>query len=203
MHSLDVTTTPWVSVGDLLPSSLDWVNAVLSDFDTFLIDHANCERKASSMLMSFVAKYPDRTEIIPELIETAIEELEHFQKVYALMESRGLQLPHKIPQDMYMQALHGLCRHGRDERFLDRLLVSGVVEVRGVERFKTLSEHLDDEKMKAYYDKLWRAEATHGSLFVEMARKYFPDEVVLDRLKWWIGQEGDVLLSTPTHAKLH
>ena len=29
------------------------------------------------MAMSFVAKYPDRTEIIPELIETGIEELEH------------------------------------------------------------------------------------------------------------------------------
>ena len=59
------------------PSSEAWLQAVLSDFNAFLQDHADCERKASAMAMSFVAKYPDRKEIIPELIETAIEELEH------------------------------------------------------------------------------------------------------------------------------
>ncbi len=203
MCKSSVLTELWISIEDLEPSSKAWVDAVLADFDAFLIDHANCERKASSMLMSFVAKYPDRTEIIPELIETAIEELEHFQKVYDLLEKRGLRLPHKIEKDVYMQALHGLCRHGRDERFLDRLIVSGVVEVRGVERFKTLSEHLSDEVMKTYYDKLWRAESTHGTLFIEMARKYFKDEDVRERLHWWIEREREVLLNTPFHPKLH
>ena len=52
-------------------SPKEWVDAVLEDFDSFLQDHADCERKASAMAMSLVAKYPDRTEIIPELIETA------------------------------------------------------------------------------------------------------------------------------------
>jgi len=66
-----------------------WIKTVLEDFDSFLIDHADCERKASSSAMSFIAKYPNRTEMIPELIETAVEELEHFQQVYALMEKRG------------------------------------------------------------------------------------------------------------------
>ncbi len=204
MHSiLGEAEDTWIGVEDLIPSSMAWVEAVKQDFDAFIIDHANCERKASSMLMSFVAKYPDRTEIIPKLIETAIEELEHFQQVYALMESRNLRLPHKIEKDTYMQALHGLCRHGRDERFLDRLIVSGVVEVRGVERFKTLSGQLEDEEMHRYYDKLWRAEAAHGSMFVEMARKYFADDVIKERLDWWIEREGEVLKSIPVHAKLH
>ena len=69
-----------------------WIGTVMADFDAFLQDHANCERKASSMAMSFVAKYPDRTEILPELIETAVEELEHFRDVYAIMEARGTPL---------------------------------------------------------------------------------------------------------------
>ena len=72
-----------------VPSKQEWIDAVMNDFDQFLIDHADCERKASAMAMSFVAKYPNRTEIIPELIATAIEELEHFQQVYQLMEKRG------------------------------------------------------------------------------------------------------------------
>ena len=57
-----------------VPSSPEWTNCVLNNFDEFLIDHADCERKASSMAMSFVAKYPDRVEIIPELIDTGIDD---------------------------------------------------------------------------------------------------------------------------------
>ena len=87
------------------PSSKEWIDAVMEDFDSFLQDHANCERKASSMAMSFVAKYPDRKEIIPELIETAVEELEHFQQVYTIMEERGVELPHQIGQDLYVKII--------------------------------------------------------------------------------------------------
>ncbi|MEC7882478.1 MAG: tRNA isopentenyl-2-thiomethyl-A-37 hydroxylase MiaE, partial [Verrucomicrobiota bacterium] len=55
----------------------DWVDAVMANIPLFLQDHADCERKASAMAMSLVAKYPDRHEIIPELIATGIEELQH------------------------------------------------------------------------------------------------------------------------------
>ena len=78
-----------LSLDLMSPSPSAWIDCVMNDFDSFLQDHADCERKASAMAMSFVAKYPDRTEIIPELIETGIEELEHFQQVYAIMEKRG------------------------------------------------------------------------------------------------------------------
>ena len=86
-------------------SSKEWIDAVISDFDSFLQDHADCERKASAMAMSFVAKYPDRKEIIPDLIATGIEELEHFQQVYELMASRGIPLSHSIGEDPYVKAL--------------------------------------------------------------------------------------------------
>ena len=77
----------------------EWVRAVMTNFSAFLQDHADCERKASAMAMSFVAKYPDRVEIIPELIETGIEELEHFQQVYAHMQKRGIQLAKEISEE--------------------------------------------------------------------------------------------------------
>ncbi len=38
-----------------------WVQTVLDDFDTFLADHANCERKASALAMSLIVRFPDRT----------------------------------------------------------------------------------------------------------------------------------------------
>ena len=82
-----------------------WTEAVMNDFDSFLQDHADCERKASSMAMSFVAKCPDKVKIIPALIETAVEELEHFQQVYTIMEQRGVRLLPEMKQDLYIKRL--------------------------------------------------------------------------------------------------
>src|SRR2546425_12515511 len=97
------------SVELVASSRPEWVQTVMSDFPAFLQDHAGCERKASAMAMSFVAKYPDRSEIIPELIETAIEELGHFQQVHAHMAKRGIRLSKEMSEDPYVKALLELC----------------------------------------------------------------------------------------------
>lgn len=184
-------------------SSQEWLGRVLDDFDTFLQDHANCERKASAMAMSFVAKYPDRKEIIPELIDTAIEELEHFQSVYDIMEQRGVPLPAEISQDIYVKKLVDCCRSGRIDRFLDRLLLASVIECRGAERFRMVYEALEDEELKKFYHQLWASEAKHGNIFVEMALKYFKEEEVYKRLGELNEKEGEILKSLPLKAALH
>ncbi len=184
-------------------SKAEWLSAVMEDFDSFLQDHADCERKASSMAMSFVAKYPDRTEIIPELIETGIEELEHFQKVYDIMKSRGIQLRHSIGEDIYVKRLIKKCHSGREERFLDRLLIASALETRGAERFKMVADALTDPEMKQFYKMLWISEAKHGHIFVKMALHYFPEKQVLERLEWWMEQEAEVLDSLEIRPALH
>jgi len=184
-------------------SSKEWIEAVISDFDSFLQDHADCERKASAMAMSFVAKYPDRKEIIPDLIATGIEELEHFQQVYELMSSRGIPLSHSIGEDPYVKALIKLCHSGREERFLDRLLVASVVETRGAERFRMVSEAQTDPEMHRFYKILWASEAKHGHLFVKLALNYFPKKMVYDRLEWWIEKESEVIQQLEIRPALH
>ncbi|MFK7807983.1 MAG: tRNA isopentenyl-2-thiomethyl-A-37 hydroxylase MiaE [Saprospiraceae bacterium] len=166
-------------------------------------DHCDCERKASAMAMSFVAKYPDRLEIIPELIEIGIEELEHFQQVYALMEKRGIPLPASMGGDPYVQALIKRCHSGREERFLDRLLIASVVETRGAERFRLVSEAQTDPEMHRFYKVLWASEAKHGHVFVKMALNYFEAETVYSRLDWWVEQESEVLEGLEIRAALH
>ena len=180
-----------------------WIDAVMADFDSFLKDHADCERKASAMAMSFVAKYPDRLEIIPELIETGIEELEHFQQVYQLMQSRGIQLSHSIGEDLYVKSLIKQCHSGRLERFMDRLLIASVVETRGAERFRMVADALEDPELKSFYKTLWTSEAKHGHIFVKMALTYFEKDKVYDRLQWWVDQEAVVLDSLEIKAALH
>lgn len=176
---------------------------VMSDFDSFLQDHADCERKASAMALSLVAKYPNRTEIIPELIETSVEELEHFRDVYKIMSERNIQLSHEIPQDMYIKQLLKICRDGRNERFMDRLLLASLVETRGAERFKLVYEALEEGELKQFYHRLWASEARHGEIFVRMALNYFDEEDVYSRLEEMKIREGEILNELPLRPALH
>lgn len=184
-------------------SPQEWLSTVMNDFDSFLQDHANCERKASAMAMSFVAKFPDRLEIIPELIEIGVEELEHFRDVYVIMENRGVALPHEIGQDTYVKQLVDSCRTGREERFLDRLLLASVVECRGAERFQLIADALEDNELKSFYKRLWTSEARHGNVFVKMALNYFSRETIYERLMEFNKIEAKILYSLPIKPALH
>jgi tRNA-(ms[2]io[6]A)-hydroxylase len=182
----------------------EWVQAVLADFPAFLQDHADCERKASAMAMSFVAKYPDRIEILPELIETGIEELEHFRQVYAHMEKRGIRLAKEMTEDPYIKALLNLCRSDPTNRFLDRLLLASIIECRGAERFRLVCEAIENEpELKDFYHLLWSSEAKHGNIFVKMALNYFEREKVYARLNELNRAEGDIIQNLPLRPALH
>ena len=182
----------------------EWVGAVMSDFPAFLQDHADCERKASAMAMSFVAKYPDRLEIIPELIETALEELGHFQEVYDRMQKRGIPLAREMTEDPYIKALMNLCHTDPMRRFLDRLLLASIIECRGAERFRLVSNALEqDVELQEFYHRLWVSEAKHGNIFVEMALNYFAEEQVYSRLNELNKAEGEIVRKLVLRPALH
>ena len=167
-------------------------------------DHADCERKASAMATSLIAKYPDREKIIPEMIETAIEELEHFQEVFELMQSRGVPLNKEMKEDLYIKQLMPLTHGGTNEsRFLSRLLMGSIVECRGCERFKMVSEAHEDPALKKFYKTLWTSEAKHGNIFVELALQYFEEETVYKRLHEMMEFEGEVVKNLPIKPALH
>ena len=185
-------------------SSQAWLETVINDFDSFLQDHADCERKASAMAMSFVAKYPERHEIIPELIETGIEELEHFQQVYHLMQKRGVSLAAEMAPDLYIKQLMALGHGGTPQtRFRDRLLLASLIECRGCERFKMVSEAIGDAELQRFYKLLWASEAKHSHIFIHMALRYFDEEEVLNRLDELIDAEGKIVKELPLKAALH
>ena len=166
-----VTLTPSLELR--IKTSSDWVETALKDFDAFLVDHASCERKASAVGMSFVVRYPDRPEIIEPMISFAREELEHFHQVYKLISQRNLILP-PDEEDVYVNRLMKQVRFGREERFLDRLLVSSVIEARGCERLHLVADALPEGDLKQFYRRLARAEGSHKDLFVRLAEFYFP-----------------------------
>ncbi|HAS39915.1 MAG TPA: tRNA-(ms[2]io[6]A)-hydroxylase [Microscillaceae bacterium] len=187
-------------------SSQNWLEMVMGDFDSFLQDHADCERKASAMAMSFVAKFPDRVEIIPELIDIGVEELQHFKQVYKIMEKRGVHLPEGMAKDMYIKRLVNLCRSTKEERFMDRLILASLVEWRGCERFKMVADALDVDKdpdLKRFYQLLWESEARHGESFIDMALRYLPEKDVESRLAYMVEEEAKILQGLELRAALH
>ena len=180
----------------------DWVKTALSQFDSFLLDHASCERKASAVGMSFVVRYPDRPQIMEPMIHFAREELEHFHQVFRLIAARGLLLP-PDEEDPYVTLLMKAVRFGREERFLDRLLTSSVIEARGFERLQMVSNRLEERALKNFYARLSRAERQHRDLFLDMAYQFFNREEVESRLQELLILEAKAIQAVPYSHHLH
>jgi tRNA-(ms[2]io[6]A)-hydroxylase len=179
-----------------------WCDAVLSDFDAFLIDHAACEQKAAAVGLSFVSRYPDRPALLGPMIQFAREELRHFHDVYRLIEARGLTLRTNA-EDAYAQALLGNVRFSREERFLDRLLVAAMIEARSHERLALLADRLEDDGLRRFYGRLSRAESAHRTFFVGIALKFFPESVVAPRLRFWLEREAEAIAAQPLGPRVH
>ena len=179
-----------------------WVDVVLGDFNAFLADHANCERKASALSLSFLVRYPDRERILPDLVAHAQEELEHFRQVFELMRARGVLLV-RDSKDRYANAMMPRLRHGRDDRFLDRLLFASLAESRGGERFRLLSQNLEDPTLQRYYRELTASEMGHADLFVNLALMYFESDVVYERLHEMAQWESEIIASLPLRPALY
>jgi tRNA 2-(methylsulfanyl)-N6-isopentenyladenosine37 hydroxylase len=179
-----------------------WVEVVMENFDAFLLDHAACERKASATALNLLAHYPDRAVLVREMVAFAQEELAHFAQVMRVIDARGLIL-RTDEKDPYVRAMQEQIRHGRESYFLDRLLVAGIVEARGCERFGLLAEALEPGEIKALYTELTRAEARHHGLFVRLAREYFSADEVRERLSALLDAEAAIVGELPLRPAVH
>ncbi len=179
-----------------------WVDAVLDNFEEFLNDHAANERKASAMAMSMIAHYPDKPELITEMLDLALEELNHYRQVIKLMLANH-QTPAPDEKDPYVNQLLKHFRKGSAEYFLDRLLSAAVIEARGAERFGLIAIHHSDEQMRKFYKALEKSEAGHYELFLHLATKYFPEEEVQSRWREWLEIEATTMSNQPIRARLH
>lgn len=195
--------------GQLLPGSPlitatpdGWADAALADLDAFLQDHANCERKAAALCMSFISKYPDRTILVDPMVSLAREELEHFAQVFRIMQKRGLALsPNE--KDPYVQVLMQSVRSDGDERFLDRLIVSGLIEARSCERFQLAARALTDPGLQDFYQTLARAEAGHFRVFFRLAEKMFPPDQVAEAVARLAAAEDRAMRAAPWRPAVH
>jgi tRNA-(ms[2]io[6]A)-hydroxylase len=191
-----------LNYGLMLDSPDEWLETVLANFDEFLIDHAANEKKASAAAMSMVAHYPDKVALVESMVDLALEELNHYRQVLNLMRQRNLN-PGPDEKDPYVNEMIKQVRRGPDHYFLDRLLSSAVIEARGAERFALIGSALDDVDLRRFYKTLAQSEHKHHELFVGLARRYFPNNVIEDRWQEWQQLEARILGSLTIRPRLH
>jgi tRNA 2-(methylsulfanyl)-N6-isopentenyladenosine37 hydroxylase len=172
-----------------------WVNLAEKSLEEILTDHAFCEQKAATTCISIIQRYSEKEKLVDELAPIVTEEWGHFRQVLAELHKRGLTLG-KQRKDVYVNRLFDFERKGghEDDRFLDKLLISAMIEARSCERFKRLSEGLNDEYMREFYRKFMESEAGHYTLFIELAEYYLPRDKVRKRWKEWLAYEAEVML---------
>jgi tRNA 2-(methylsulfanyl)-N6-isopentenyladenosine37 hydroxylase len=181
---------------------LAWSDLALQQFDSFLQDHAACERKAAATGMNFVVQYPDRTKLVDTFVQLAREELRHFHQVCRLIFKRGLTL-RGDEKNPYVNLLIKEIRGPSEERFLDRLLIFGMIEARGCERFRLIAERVQEKDLKIFYQKLSIAEEKHHETYLEMSLHYMAPSIVEERLQQLLKKESEIFKSLPLRASVH
>ncbi|MGH2552097.1 MAG: tRNA-(ms[2]io[6]A)-hydroxylase [Chitinophagaceae bacterium] len=171
-----------------------WVNLAEKSLEDILTDHAYCEQKAAISCISLIQRYSSKEKLVQELSPIVTEEWGHFRLVLAELEKRNLKLG-KQRKDEYVNALIGFQQKGGDAegRFLDQLLTMALIEARSCERFKKLSEGLNDTYLKKFYRRFMESEAGHYTLFIELAETYIEKEKVKRRWKEWLEFEKEVI----------
>lgn len=171
-----------------------WVNLASISIEAILTDHAFCEQKATTNCISLIQLYPEKSYLVEKLIPIVNEEWSHFKMVLDELKKRNLQLGAQR-QDKYVVGLYEFFKKGGspDDRFLDRLLLAGLIEARSCERFRLLSLEINDPDLRHFYHKLMISEATHYRLFLDLAEYYFDKETVKNRWDEWLEFETKVL----------
>ena len=183
-------------LGLQLPTDPRWVDLAGISLEEILTDHAWCEQKAATSCISLIQRYSHHERLVEALSPIVTEEWGHFRLVLAELGKRGLQLGRQR-KDLYVNKLMEFQQKGgnEEERFLDRLLIFALIEARSCERFKRLSEGLDDDYLRSFYRRFMESEAGHYHLFIELAETYIDKGKVRSRWKEWLAYEAGVMES--------
>lgn len=171
-----------------------WVNIAEKTIDEILIDHAYCEQKAASTCISLIVKYPHKIELVEEITPIVAEEWGHFRRVLKELKNRGFTFGENR-SDNYVTELMKFQRKGGNEqdRLTDKLLISAMIEARSCERFRLLSLHISDEKLKSFYHEFMVSEAGHYRTFLDLAKLYAPEEKVKARWQEMLDFEAEIM----------
>ncbi|MEM9052778.1 MAG: tRNA-(ms[2]io[6]A)-hydroxylase [Bacteroidota bacterium] len=191
-------------LGLKLPTDPRWVNIVEKNIADILTDHAWCEQKAASSAISLIVRFPEYPDMVKEFTALAREEMEHFAMVHEKLTERGLELGFE-EKDPYVKDLRSFIKKGgnRTTQLVESLLMAAMIEARSCERFRLLSEEINDEDLRKFYRGLMASEARHYTLFLRYARKYGEGVDVDKRWEEFLEYEGQLMTKYGKRETMH
>ncbi len=181
-------------LGLQLPTDPRWDDLAGISLEDILTDHAYCEQKAANTCISLITRFSDREELVKSLAPIVTEEWGHFRLVLAELHKRNLKLGRQR-KDEYVNALLAFQVKGgsAEDSFLDKLLTMALIEARSCERFKRLSEGLNDDYLRNFYRRFMESEAGHYHLFISLAETYVNPDKVKQRWREWLEYEAGIM----------
>lgn len=184
------------TLGLELPTDPRWINIAELHLEDILVDHAYCEQKAASSGISLIIQYPEKDILVERLTAIVAEEWGHFERVVAELRKRGWKLG-KQRRDEYVVRLNEVIQKGgsREQQLMEKLLLNALIEARSCERFKILWKNIPDKELAEFYHELMISEAGHYKNFLQLAKEYMPEDVVMSRWHELLEQEAKIVES--------
>lgn len=188
-----------------LPTDPQWVkNVVESNIEEILTDHAFCEQKAASNAITLIVQNPNLSDLVQEMALLVQEEMDHFKRVHDIILERGFTLGRERKDHYVNELMQFMIKGGnREQQLVDRLLFSAMIEARSCERFKVMSEHIDDKQLADFYYELMVSEAGHYTMFIKLARKYAGSVDVEKRWQEFLDYEAKVIQNYGKKETIH
>jgi len=191
-------------LGLKLPTDPRWVNIVEKNIEEILTDHAYCEQKAASTAISLIVGFPEYTELVQEMIALVKEEISHFKMVHDRILENGWTLGRDRKDDYVLKLITFFPKGGsRTTQLVHRLLYAALIEARSCERFRLLSEELEDKELAEFYRKLMVSEANHYTMFLGFARQYGDRKKVDEKWQQLLEFEADIMKDLSKSETIH
>ena len=191
-------------LGLKLPTDPRWVNIVEKNIEEILTDHAYCEQKATSTAISLIVSFPEYTDLVQEMVALVKEEISHFKMVHDKILAHGWTLGRDRKDDYVIQLLKFFPKGGsRTTQLVHRLLYAALIEARSCERFRLLSEELEDKELAEFYRKLMVSEANHYTMFLGFARQYGNRTEVDEKWQQLLEHEADIMKDLGKQETIH
>ncbi len=200
-----MSTTDNSILGLKMPTDPRWADLASVSLEEILTDHAFCEQKAATQCISLIQRYPEKEMLVNSLAPIVTEEWGHFRMVWAEMKKRGYKLGRQRKDD-YVNLLlqHEPKNIPGDEKLLHKLMICALIEARSCERFRLLSEKLEEENLRKFYYKFMVSEAGHYRLFIDIAQEYYNKENVQNAWQQWLSIEENILKQLkPDGKRMH
>ena len=191
-------------LGLKLPTDPRWVNIVEKNIEDILTDHAYCEQKAASTAISLIVSFPEYTDLVTEMTALVKEEISHFKMVHDKIIERGWSLGRDRKDDYVIELLKFFPKGGsRTTQMVHRLLYAALIEARSCERFRLLSEELQDKELAEFYRKLMVSEANHYTMFLGFARQYGDRKEVDKKWQALLDYEANIMKNLGNKETIH